>query len=267
MDQTLERPNFRGELQEWSSRYSDTEEWNIHVVNSFRKKCQEIPYLWKHRSYVEQNNAAGLLMGHGDRCVQFVFKLLVDEMPPQFRFLEIGVFKGQICSLIQLLADQSGRPCEILGVTPLYDPELHMGTGFARYNRLPFIEKMYRDQGVSFAHTKLIDGRSQDEAVLKRVLEEPPFNIVYIDGDHSYEATALDIVNFSEKVAPGGFLVIDDASNFKHFPNVPDPVHQAPRLWTGYEEVSRAVRDTVEKDSRFVDILTSMHVRVFWRKS
>jgi len=250
-------------LSGWVSEYRDTPEFNAHILNSFRRRCFEIEHLRRHREYIEDHNRRGIQMGHGDRCVQYLFKLLVDEMPRSFRFLEIGVFKGQICSLIQLLASVTERASTIVGVTPLYDPELHMGQGYAKYNRLPFIEQIYRDLGLTMDNTQIIDGLSQNPEIIKQAAEKAPFDIVYIDGDHSYDATVSDIVIYGQLLRPGGFLVVDDASNFKNLPKVPDPVHQAPVLWAGYEEVSQAVRDYLESNPEYKELLTCMHLRLF----
>lgn len=257
---------LQGELLRWVSEYRDTPEFNISLLNTFREKCFQIEHLRRHRDYIEQHNRRGLLMGHGDRSVQYLFSLLVEQMPANFRFLEIGVYKGQICSLIQLLADVTQRSPTIVGVTILFDPVTDMGTGQKRYNRAPYIEMLYRDLGISIDNTRIIDGRSQDPNIRSLAAQFAPFDILYIDGDHSYDATVSDIVMYRDLLSPGGFLVIDDASNFKNFPKIPDPIHQAQVLWTGIEDVSRAVRDTLENDPAFAEILCCMHVRVFRKK-
>jgi hypothetical protein len=260
------RPTFKGELEQWVSEYRDTPEFNIRLLNTFRERCFEMEHLRRHREYIEQNNRRGLLMGHGDRSVQYLFSLLVEQMPPGFRFLEIGVYKGQICSLMQLLADVSGRSATIIGITPLFDPITDMGTGQKQYDRTPYIEMMYRDLGLTMNNTGIIDGLSQDPRVYGVATETAPYDILYIDGDHSYDATASDILMYKELLKPGGFLVIDDANTFKNFPRIPDPVHQAAVLWTGEEAVSRAVRDHLETDDSFLELLSCMHVRLFYKK-
>lgn len=37
-----------------------------------------------------------------------------------------------------------------------------------------------------------------------------PFDVVYIDGDHTYDGCQSDLIRWSPHVRPGGFLVIDD---------------------------------------------------------
>jgi len=111
----------------------------------------------------------------------------VDQMPSDFSFLEIGVYKGQILSLIELCANKTEKNSKMVGVTPLFDPD------FAKYNRMPYIEGIFKNFSLTMENTTIIDGKSQDEKIVEKVNNLGPFNIVYIDGDHSYQATVDDI--------------------------------------------------------------------------
>lgn len=55
-------------------------------------------------------------------------------------------------------------------------------------------------------------GDSHDPAVVRSVHERWPdgFDLVFIDGDHSYEGVKADTVAFADLVAPGGLLVFHD---------------------------------------------------------
>ena len=54
-------------------------------------------------------------------------------------------------------------------------------------------------------------------------------------------------------------MIVDDASNFKKIPTYASS-------FKGIIEVSEAVRDTLEKDPSYEDLLTCMHVRIFRKK-
>ena len=42
----------------------------------------------------------------------------------------------------------------------------------------------------------------------------PRFDIIFVDGGHSYAVVVSDLRHFAERVHVGGLLVVDDASNF-----------------------------------------------------
>lgn len=237
-------------LFDWHNEYVNTEEHNKLIVDNFRELTNSIEDLKKHRDFIDDQQKMGILYGHGDRSLQYLWKLIVDEMPRNFNFLEIGVYKGQILSLIELLSKKANKTPKIYGVTPLYDPD------FATYDRLPYIKTMYSTFGLSMDNTTIFDGLSQDQKIIDEVKKQAPFDIVYVDGDHSYNATALDIQNFGKMLKVGGYMVVDDCNNFK---NIPD------EIFKGIFEVSMAVKDNLENHPGYIEVLTCMHVRV-WKK-
>lgn len=240
-----------GELWKWISEYQNTTEFHQKIVDEFVSGTNSIPRIKEHRDFIEESqNRFNLIYGHGHRSIQYLWKLIVDEMPQEFSFLEIGVYKGQILSLIEMLSEMSNRKSKIVGVTPLFDP------AFANYDRLPFIQNIYNQFKLNVNNTMIYNGFSQDVKTSSEIYPESPFEIVYIDGDHSYEITTSDIKTYSKMIKKNGFLVIDDCCDFKNMP---------PGMFKGIIEVSNAARDTVEKNSDFKELLTCMHVRVWQR--
>jgi predicted O-methyltransferase YrrM len=238
-------------LYDWSKEYEDTEEHNRMVIETFRKTTDEIKELKEHRDFIEYHQRElGMIYGHGDRSLPYFWKLLVDEMPKSFKFLEIGVYKGQILSLVQMLANSSSRNAKIYGVTPLFDPD------FADYNRLPYIEKLFEKFNLTMENTTVIDGFSQKPDIIEKVKETGPYDMVYVDGDHSYAVTVSDIENYGKMLKIGGFMVVDDCNNNKKIPE---------EIFHGISEVSMAVADCLENNSNYQEVLTCMHVRV-WKK-
>lgn len=238
-------------LYDWSKEYEDTEECNRMVVETFRHSTNEVKELKEHRDFIEYHQKElGIIYGHGDRSLPHFWKLLVDEMPKDFKFLEIGVYKGQILSLIQMLANSSSKNAKIYGVTPLYDPD------FAAYNRLPFIEKLFAKFNLTMENTTITDGLSQTPEIIEKVSESAPYDMVYVDGDHSYSVTVSDIENYGAMLKIGGFMVVDDCNNNKKLPE---------GFYGGIYEVSLAVGDCLENNPNYQEILSCLHVRV-WKK-
>src|ERR1700760_4759787 len=101
-------------LEDIIETYEDSEMYHSAIKEHFVDCVNQDYALKSHRDWVEQN-----VFGFGDRAFQWMWKLLVDEMPKEFSFLEVGVFRFQIVSLIRLLADRTNRTVKRYGVTPL----------------------------------------------------------------------------------------------------------------------------------------------------
>jgi hypothetical protein len=186
--------------------------------------------------------------------------------------LEIGVYKGQVISLWSLIAAREGMPASIYAITPLsakrlFSPYLHRlamtlskrykknalsGNLYAKADYLRCIERVYAQFDLDISLTRLLRGYSWDEHI-KKVVAGMMFDLVYIDGGHSYEEASHDINYFGEKVKVGGYLVIDDASFF-----LPGTA-----FWKGHEAVSRAVEEIDAR--RFANVLNVGHNRVYAR--
>lgn len=240
-------------FENYCNSYEDTDVCNSSIILDFDIGTNSIPWLKEHRDFIEESYRNGMVYGHGARCLQYMWKLIVDQLPNNFSFLEIGVYKGQILSLLQLCANKVNKNSKIVGVTPLLDLD------FAKYNRMPYIENIYKQFSLDISNTTIIDGKSQDKKIIEQVYNLGLFDVVYIDGDHSYQATVDDIENYDNCLKAGGLMVIDDASNFK---NIPSYISN----FKGIIEVSEAVRDTLEKNSKYEELLTCMHVRIFRKK-
>ena len=53
---------------------------------------------------------------------------------------------------------------------------------------------------------------------LTELYGEKPFDFIYIDGDHLYDAVKQDLFNADKLLADGGYMIVDDANpNHRHF--------------------------------------------------
>lgn len=233
-----------------TSRWVDTEENALMFRDEFTAKVDADEQLLEHREYIEKR-----AYGMGERCFHWLWNLLVDEMPDEFRFLEIGVYKGQVLSLIRLLADRTMREAEIVGVTPLskfagvtgkfpdYPDEDYMG----------YITALHEEFGLQ--QPCLVIGDSTDPANVEAAKAMGPYDMVYIDGCHEYDYVVKDLMNYGLMVKQGGYLIMDDASN-----NMKQPWG----FFQGIEDVSRAARSVIEVDPHWEHLLALVHNRV-WR--
>jgi len=236
-------------LDKWSEAYINTEECHRDIVDTFTKLVDDTPALKAHRDYVQAHK-----LGFGERAFHWMWKLIVDLMPSKFRFLEIGVFKGQIVSLVGLLAKETGRNAQITGIGDFeqFAQGSRKDRPYSKHN-----EKDTLDLCVQFDvptdNITLIKGDSTTAEIHKR-MNRRRFEVIYIDGNHTYDYVVSDIRFYSKLLVPGGLLVIDDSAC---------SLKQPWGYFQGIQDVSRAVDDEL-KD--WDNILTVMHNRVFRKK-
>lgn len=73
------------------------------------------------------------------------------------------------------------------------------------------------------AELHLLKGVSQDPAILADAAKNDPYDVLFIDGDHSYEAVRQDWENYSPMVGSGGMVALHDI--------VERPGYGVSRLW------------------------------------
>jgi hypothetical protein len=241
--------------------YVDHPEMHRLIWNTFTNNVNNALNLKAHRDYVEQNQH-----GYGDRPYHWLWQLLVQAAPDNFKFLEIGVFQGQTISLVRLIADTLRKPCQVHAVTPLNTT----GDIYATHPEMDYLErikKIHRD--FNLASPILYKGYSFDPRIQHIVRENGPFDVVYIDGCHDYLVVVDDIDKYAPMTKPGGYLVIDDAGN-----DLKLPTGMIPLDFFGLEEVTRAVREKLDaRHSQSAHALGFKHVfsvghnRVFRRNA
>lgn len=98
----------------------------------------------------------------------------------------------------------------------------------------------------------MLKGFSSDPQILKETANNQ-FEIVYVDGDHTFKGALHDFQVFGAKVVKGGWLVADDAGC----------ALPGTQFWKGHEAVSLAVECLPALG--FKNILNVGHNRVFER--
>src|SRR6185312_11940965 len=97
-------------LEELKAAWTDTEEYHKHIHELFTELVNKDPILDAHRTYVDSH-----IFGMGERSFQYLWKLIMAELPEEPKMLEIGCHKGQIISLWKLLSEKA----DVCGITPL----------------------------------------------------------------------------------------------------------------------------------------------------
>jgi hypothetical protein len=226
---------------------------------SYKNKHADIYRTFEHNVIMREpklQQAFYATEGFGELAFQWNWYLAVKEAPRDFKFLEVGVYKGRVLATIQYLADLFGKTARIMGVTPLSSA----GDKYSGYEDVDYfaaIQGAYKKtHDVSFANTQIVKGFSQDPITLLEAAKEGPYDILFIDGCHDYDVVCQDIQNYVPLLKQGGLLVMDDASLF-----LEDPAGR----FHGHPDVGRAIRDVIEPRSDLQHIYAVGHNRV-WRK-
>ncbi|WP_316832713.1 class I SAM-dependent methyltransferase [Pedobacter aquatilis] len=258
-------------FSEQVNSYINTEENNNFIFEQFNQKTKEIEWLYNHRLHVEENQ-----LGFGDAAFHYMWYLLLNHLNEPtnsnpINLLEIGVFKGQVISLWALIAKKMGINTSIFAISPfegktqpksklLYKLLIRFSKKFRRihesanfYDDVDYFEivkKHFEYHELEFDKITLHKGYSTENKIINSFTTDY-FDIIYIDGDHTYDTVIKDIKNYTPFIKNGGFLIMDDASN-----NIPGTA-----FWKGHQQVSDAAE--IIPTLGFVNVMNVGHNRIY----
>ena len=205
-----------------------------------------------HRKYVEINN-----WGFGEIPFHYLWLLLINQMPSSFRFLEIGIYKSSIMSLVKLCSDKLKKTSTIYGISPLDSTGDKYLLQYEQCDYHRCIAQIFADHQLDISTTTILKGRSTDPIIKESIIEEHPFDMVYIDGSHNYEDVVSDIELTDKLLTPNGYLIMDDASSYLNLGKL--------SIFKGHVDVSDAIKNKLDNNKSYVHLLACGHNRV-WRK-
>lgn len=212
--------------------HKDVHERLIWLVNG-------IPALKAHRDWVEQN-----IFGFGERSFHYLWKLLLAELPENPNLLEIGIFRGQTISLWKMLRPDS----KVFGVSPLDSTGGHWDSDYEAD-----VRRIHDQFGLD--NPIIFKGLSGGKEIIWAA-QERMYDLVYLDGGHSYEVVANDFLNYAPLVKVGGYLVIDDCNCEMHMPF---------GFFQGIEDVTDAKLAWLATNPPFEFCCSVVHISVFKR--
>lgn len=224
------------------------------IYEIFSNEFYQDEFLKTHRYHIENNG-----LGFGERPFHVLWRELVNYMPEKFRFIEIGVYKAQVLSLVKSLANKTNKDVEFIGVTPLDDT----GDKYSQYgkeNYSEIITKLFHDLNLEFDINKnIIKGLSNDSEIMEKIKSLGKFDLIYIDGGHDYNSVVSDINLLPDLAKSGSLVVFDDSSYFKG-------LIQNNHRFSGHYEVSLAIKNFLEFNSEYEELICVGHNRVFQKK-
>ena len=217
--------------------WENTEDSHRFFNDVFVSKTNYNPKLKALRDWSEPN-----IHGFGERAFYSMFECICK--PTDTDYLEIGVFKGQTLALLKLINPKAN----ITGITPM-----DTTGGYWDCDYRKDIQKIH-DQ-FKLPYPTILHGLSSNPDIITEASKKE-YDLIYIDGDHSYNGVKQDLLNYSHLVKKGGYLVLDDCSCHYHLPD---------GMFRGHEETTKSVNDNLDKEM-FEELFNLVHIRVFKRK-
>lgn len=122
-------------------------------------------------------------------------------------YLEVGVLHGGTMNMIM----KSSYPVYCVGIDIF---SYYGNTHDKRSSTVVSLANTKRNIDSANKHNHkfdLIEGNSQDTTVIEQSYKMmPSVDLMYIDGDHSYNGLMTDIENYHKRLRPGGTLILDD---------------------------------------------------------
>jgi Methyltransferase domain len=230
---------------EWESSLKEP---TIFYERCFRYFHHCLPEeLRAHRRYFAQS-----ARGFGEDAFHVMWWLIFKELTPT-NFLEIGVYRGQLISLVSLLAQMLRRNCKVYGISPFSAAGDSVSEYLAKIN-------YYEDTLANFRqlHLPLPDlcrAYSTDEAA-RKIIESHEWDCIYIDGNHDYKIAKRDWELCAKHIRSGGVIVLDDSG-------LTSP-YRPPAFASGGHPGPSQVAAEIDKGI-FQEVLQVGHNRVFSR--
>jgi predicted O-methyltransferase YrrM/predicted nucleic acid-binding Zn-ribbon protein len=111
------------------------------------------------------------------------------------------------------------------------------------------VERNMKRAAIDPTDVHYLEGLSTDDSILKQAKAAGPFDVLVIDGDHSYDGVKADFERYAEFVVEDGILIVDDYGS------------------EDWPEVTRYVNEIVSKDERFDEVGILSRTAIFKRNS
>lgn len=238
------RPIFERQLtfSQATTVFPDPNKLYAYMHHYLRYHCPQIGR--DHREYFEQEQR-----GFGEDAFHAAWWLLLSEFKP-FRMLEIGVYRGQVISLWALICKHLGYPAEIHGISP-FSP---VGDSVSSYlQNIDYMEDVLKTFSCwQLDPPVLVKALSTDSEAVAHI-EGHIWDLVYIDGSHDFNVVLADYRLCRDHLAPGGILVIDDASLGTGF--------RPPRFaFAGHPGPSRVARQYADNEMQILGAVGHMNI-------
>ncbi len=111
------------------------------------------------------------------------------------------------------------------------------------------VERNMKRAAIDPKDVHFLEGFSTDDAILKKAKAAGPFDVLVIDGDHSYDGVKADYERYADLIVPEGILIVDDYGS------------------DDWPEVTKYVDEILMKDDRFDQVGILSRTAIFRRNN
>ena len=165
------------------------------------------------------------------------------------KVLEIGVLFGVSAALMHTALTPFYKSVKLVLLDPFdgYYGSDHLDPLTGQKVSRGAVERNLTRAAIRSDDVEILEGFSTDDKIMKAAEEQGPYDVIVIDGDHSYDGVKADFERYAEMVSPGGILIVDDYGS------------------DDWPDVTKYVDDIVKTDDRFEQVGTLSRTAIFKR--
>lgn len=171
----------------------------------FYFKCEK--FIYDHRNFFKNKKR-----GFGEDAFHAMWRFIMLEFKPT-NILEIGVYRGQVISLLELISKKFNLRNNIWGLSPLtLDSD-----SVSKYIELDYQNDIENNFKIfKLDKPNLFRAFSTDDNAVA-FIRSKKWDLIYVDGSHDYEVVLEDVNNSICNLSKNGILVLDDSSLYTDF--------------------------------------------------
>jgi len=187
------------------------------ILNMSRNECYEYflyhfyfrceKFIYDHRYFFKNKKR-----GFGEDAFHAMWRFLLLEFKP-INILEIGVYRGQVISLLSLMSKKFNIQSNIWGLSPL-SPDSDSVSEYIDLDYQKDIENNFKI--LKLDKPNLFRAFSTDDKAIS-FMKSKNWDLIYVDGSHDYQVVFEDANNSISNLSKNGILVIDDSSLYTDF--------------------------------------------------
>jgi len=169
----------------------------------------------------------------------------------EIRVLEIGVLFGVGAAFMHTALAPFYKNVKLILLDPFdgyYGPE-HLDPLTGQKVSRAAVDRNLARAAIRKEDVFILEGFSTDDRLLDEAKELGPYDVIVIDGDHTYQGVEADFVRYADLVKPGGILIVDDYGS------------------DDWPDVTKFVDAVVVGDDRFEQVGTLSRTAIFRRQS
>lgn len=139
-----------------------------------------------------------------------LYDKVVEDADGIIRIVEVGIWQGRSTIYLADLIRRSDKPIFFYAFDTFEGSAEHTQDIKAIAGQGKTLEGIFRDNLAASGCDDYVRAVRQDSVNASKRFEDGTLDLVFLDGDHTYEAVKADINAWLPKIKPGGLLAGDD---------------------------------------------------------